>query len=79
MRGSGGKGAVSAAQSNSFGKKSNDKQKEASPFQTKTQPINFEQLDNMQISEVAYKSEIPNNNSEHERFANSKLNMAIQT
>ena len=29
----------------------------------------------MQISEVGYKTEMPNNNSEHERYANSQLNI----
>ena len=48
VRSSGGKGAVGAANSTGFGKKIGEKSKESSsPFQTKTQPLNFEQMDNM--------------------------------
>ena len=48
IRSSGGKGAVGAANSTGFGKKIGEKSKESSsPFQTKTQPLNFEQMDNI--------------------------------
>ena len=48
VRSSGGKGAVGAANSMGFSKKTGEKSKESSsPFQTKTQPINFQEIDNM--------------------------------